>query len=63
MEYRTSIYDRISERRPVAQEAQRLADAVFSAGDFTSNWVSIARDWDWLPCGADDAPLPPESEA
>ncbi|MNF38716.1 hypothetical protein D3C76_658480 [compost metagenome] len=58
MEYRTSLYDRISERRLAAQEAQRLADAIFPAGDFTSNCVSIARAWVWLPCGAYDAPLP-----
>jgi hypothetical protein len=58
MQYRRSIYDRISERRLAAQEAQRLADAVFPAGDFTSSCVSIARAWVWLPCGAFDAPLP-----
>ncbi|MGF6091291.1 hypothetical protein [Pseudomonas sp. 18173] len=58
MEYRRSIYDRISERRLAAQEAQRLADAAFPAGDFTSSCVSIARTWVWLPCGVFDAPLP-----
>ena len=58
MEYRRSIYDRLSERRLAAQEAQRLADAVFPKGDFTSSCVSIARAWVWLPCGAYDAPLP-----
>ncbi|WP_223591203.1 hypothetical protein [Pseudomonas sp. A-R-19] len=58
MEYRTSIYDRISERRLAAQEAQRLADALFSTGDFASSCVSIARAWVWLPCGPYDAPLP-----
>ncbi|EJM85981.1 hypothetical protein PMI34_04089 [Pseudomonas sp. GM74] len=58
MEYRRSIYDRISERRLAAQEAQRLADAIFPSGDFASSCVSIARAWVWLPCGAYDAPLP-----
>jgi hypothetical protein len=58
MEYRKSIYDRISERRLAAQEAQRLADVVFPVGDFTSSCVGIARAWVWLPCGAYDTPLP-----
>lgn len=58
MEYRANIYDRISERRLAAREAQRLADSVFPAGDFASSCISIARAWVWLPCGAYDAPLP-----
>ena len=58
MKKRISIYDRISEQRLAAQEAQRLADAAFPRGDFASNCVSIAQAWVWLPCGAYDAPLP-----
>ena len=58
MTTRTSIYDRISERRLAEQEKQRLAEAKFPKGDFASTCVSIVRAWVWLPCGAFEAPLP-----
>lgn len=58
MAIRTSIYDRISERRLAAQEQQRLAGMVFPDGKFASASVDIIRAWVWLPCGSYDAPLP-----
>jgi len=58
MTTRTCIYDRISERRLAEQEKQRLANAVFPKGDFTSTSVSIVRAWVWLPCGSFDTSLP-----
>lgn len=58
MTIRTSIYDRISERRLAEQEKQRLAEAVFPKGDFASTCVSIVRAWVWLPSGSFDEPLP-----
>jgi hypothetical protein len=58
MTIRTSIYDRISERRLAGQEKQRLSDMAFPKGNFAVGSVNIIRAWVWLPCGSFDAPLP-----
>jgi hypothetical protein len=57
MTIRRSIYDRISERRLAEEEKQRLADAAYPKGDFSSTCFSIVQSWVWLPGGSFDTPL------
>ena len=57
MTTRTSLFDRISERRLAEQEKQRLAEAGCPKGDFASTCASIVRAWVWLPCGVFETPL------
>jgi hypothetical protein len=58
MTIRRCIYDRISERRLAEEEKQRLADAAYPKGDFTSTCFSIVQSWVWLPGGSFETPLP-----
>lgn len=58
MTTRTSIYDRISERRLAQENRQRQFEAVFPTVDFNASCAGMVRAWIWLPCGVFDSPLP-----